>query len=251
MDIATLIGTVMGFGLIVAAMVMGGNIGGFIDIPSMLIVVGGTIAATLIMFPLKVVLGTAKIGLKTIMAKVPSPIDTIEEIVKLADLGRREGLLALEKAQVDDAFLQKGLRMVADGSTPQMVRAVLDTEIDALKKRHLRGQGVFKAMGAASPAFGMIGTLVGLVQMLQNMSDPASIGPSMAVALLTTMYGAILANVLFLPMSKKLEERSNEETQFMEIAMEGVMAIQNGENPRIVKDRLMVFIPPSQRTEEG
>lgn len=251
MDIATLIGTVMGFGLIVAAMVMGGNIGGFIDIPSMLIVVGGTIAATLIMFPLKVVLGTAKIGLKTIMAKVPSPVDTIDEIVKLADLGRREGLLALEKAQVDDAFLQKGLRMVADGSTPQMVRAVLDTEIDALKKRHLRGQGVFKAMGAASPAFGMIGTLVGLVQMLQNMSDPASIGPSMAVALLTTMYGAILANVLFLPMSKKLEERSNEETQFMEIAMEGVMAIQNGENPRIVKDRLMVFIPPSQRTEEG
>ena len=251
MDIATIVGTVMGFGLIIAAMVMGGNIGGFFDIPSVLIVIGGTIAATLIMFPLGVVLGTAKIGLKTIFAKVPKPVEAIKEVVKLADLGRREGLLALEKAQVEDEFMKKGLRMVADGSTPVMVRTVLETEIEFLKKRHIRGQGVFKSMGAASPAFGMIGTLVGLVQMLQNMSDPSAIGPSMAVALLTTMYGAILANVLFLPMAKKLEERSGEETQFMEIVLEGIMAIQNGENPRIVQERLMAFVPPKLREQEG
>ncbi|NEP77092.1 MAG: motility protein A [Okeania sp. SIO3B3] len=251
MDIATIIGTVMGFGLILAAMVLGGNIGGFIDVPSALIVVGGTIAATLVMFPLSVVLGTVKIGLKTIVAKVPSPTAAIDEVVRLSDLGRREGLLALEKAHVEDEFMRKGLRMVADGSTPQMVRAVLETEIEFLKKRHTRGQGVFKAMGGAAPAFGMIGTLVGLVQMLQNMADPSAIGPAMAVALLTTMYGAILANVLFLPMAKKLEERSGEETQFMEIVLEGIMAIQNGENPRIVQERLMAFVPPKMREQEG
>ena len=247
MDIATLLGILAGFGLIIGSIASGGGLGGFIDPPSMLIVVGGTIAATLVMFPLSVVMGSIKVGMKAFFAKDRSPLELIEEIVKLADVGRREGLLALEKAEVANEYLAKGVRLVADGSAPNLVRAVLETEIESLQQRHRRGQAVFKGMGTAAPAFGMIGTLVGLVQMLQNMDDPASIGPSMAVALLTTFYGAVLANVVFLPMVKKLEERSIDETFIMEIAVEGIMGIQNGENPRIVNERLLSFVAPRLR----
>lgn len=250
MDIATLIGILSGTGLIVGAIAMGGNLGAFFDLPSIAIVAGGTIASTLVMFPLKVVLGSIQVGMKAFTAKTPDEDEVIQEILKLSDIGRREGLLSLEKAQVDNDFLRRGVRMVADGSAPNLVRAVMETEIEFMRQRHRRGQSVFKGMGAMAPAFGMIGTLVGLVQMLQNLSDPSAIGPAMAVALLTTFYGAVASNVLFLPMARKLEERSNEEAFFMEISVDGVMAIQNGENPRVVQERLHAYLSPARRGEK-
>lgn len=247
MDIATLIGLIGGFGLILGAILMGGGVGGFLDIASMIIVVGGTFAVTFVMFPLKTVLTSFKVAMKTFFASSPDPTANIRQIVQLAETARKESLVALEKANVQDPFLQRGILLVADGTEENLVRAVMENDIGATRKRHFTGQGVFKGMGTMSPAFGMIGTLIGLVRMLQTLDDPSAIGPAMAVALLTTFYGAVLANVAFLPMAKKLEERSNEEILYMEITMEGVISILNGEHPNIVKEKLNSFLPASMR----
>ncbi len=247
MDIATLIGIVGGFGLIVATIVMGGNIGGFVDPPSLVVVVGGTFASCFIMFPMGVVLKSFKIALKAFFSKSEDAKAMIDQIVALAETARKESLVALEKVSIDDEYLKKGVILVADGTDGDLVRAIMEFEIDAMKKRHFQGQAVMKGMGAMAPAFGMIGTLIGLVQMLSNLSDPDAIGPAMAVALLTTLYGSILANVVFLPLATKLQERSNEEAAYMEIMVEGVVAIQKGEHPSIVKEKLQAFLSPGLR----
>ncbi|AAS95121.1 motility protein A [Nitratidesulfovibrio vulgaris] len=250
MDIATLIGIVGGFALIIIAILLGGSLMPFVDIPSVVIVIGGTITAILVMFPLEVVLGSMGIAMRTFKFNKENPVQTVEDICKLADTARRESLVALEKVPLQDEFLKKGIRMVADGSSQDQVTALLDAEINFMKQRHRRGQAVFKGLGSAAPAFGMIGTLVGLVNMLQNLSDPASIGPAMAVALLTTFYGAVLSNLMFLPMAKKLEERSFDEQFMMQLKMEGVLSILNGEHPQLVKEKLMAFLPPNLRPKE-
>ncbi|WP_320174219.1 MotA/TolQ/ExbB proton channel family protein [Maridesulfovibrio sp.] len=247
MDIATLIGIVGGFGLIVATIVMGGNAAGFIDPPSIVVVFGGTFASCFIMFPMSVVLKAFKIALKGFFAKSEDPKIMIDQIVALAETARKESLVALEKVSIDDEYLKKGVILVADGTDGDLVRAIMEFEIDAMKKRHFQGQAVMKGMGAMAPAFGMIGTLIGLVQMLSNLSDPDAIGPAMAVALLTTLYGSVLANVIFLPLAKKLEERSIEEASYMEIMVEGVVSIQKGEHPSIVKEKLQAFLAPTLR----
>jgi len=249
MDIATLIGIVGSLGLIFGAIALGGGIGGFIDVPSIIVVIGGTFAVTFVMFPLKTVLGSIKVAMKAFFAKAPDPMANIRQIVQLAETARKESLVALEKANVSDPFLQRGILLVADGTEETLVRSVMDFEIQAMKKRHLQGQNVFKGMGTFSPAFGMIGTLIGLVQMLQNLDDPSSIGPAMAIALLTTFYGAVLANTIFLPIANKLGERSTEELQYMELTMEGVIAILNGEHPNIVKEKLNSFLPAGSRLD--
>jgi len=215
MDIATLIGLVGAFGLVFAAIFMGGNAAGFVDIPSIAIVVGGTFAVTFVMFPLGVVIGTIKVGLKTLMIKSNDPQNIIRLITSLADTARKQSLVSLEKVAIDDPFLKKGVMLVVDGSSETLVRSVMEIELDFMRQRHRQGQSVFKGMGTMAPAFGMIGTLIGLVNMLSNLSDPSSIGPAMAVALLTTFYGAVLANCVFLPMATKLEERSAEDALFM------------------------------------
>ncbi|WP_319763989.1 MotA/TolQ/ExbB proton channel family protein [Maridesulfovibrio sp.] len=247
MDIATLIGIVGGFGLIIATIVMGGNVGGFIDPPSLVVVVGGTFASAFIMFPMGVVLKSFKIALKGFFSKSEDPKVMIDQIVALAETARKESLVALEKVAIDDEYLKKGIILVADGTDGDLVRAIMEIEIDAMKKRHFQGQGVMKGMGAMAPAFGMIGTLIGLVQMLSNLSDPDAIGPAMAVALLTTLYGSVLANVVFLPLATKLSERSLEEASYMEIMVEGVVSIQKGEHPSIVKEKLQAFLSPGLR----
>lgn len=249
MDIATLIGILGGFGLVVATIIMGGNAAGFVDPPSLVVVFGGTFASVFIMFPMSVVIGAFKVGMKAFFAKSRDPKAIIDQIVALAETARKESLVALEKATVDDPFLKKGIILVADGSDDVLVRSVMEIEIDFMKKRHYQGQGVFKGMGTMAPAFGMIGTLIGLVNMLSNLSDPDSIGPAMAVALLTTFYGAVMANVMFLPIAKKLEERSMEEALYMEIMLEGVISIQKGEHPSIVKEKLQAFLSPAMRDE--
>jgi chemotaxis protein MotA len=247
MDIGTLIGILLGFGLIIGSIILGGSLGAFIDVPSILIVVFGTVAVTFIMFPMGTVFGAIKVMLKAFFAKPPDPKAMIKTIIDLANIARRESLVALEKASVEDPFLKKGVLMAADGTEEQTVRSVLEIEIAFMKQRHQMGQEIFKSMGTMAPAFGMIGTLIGLVNMLQSLDDPSSIGPAMAVALLTTFYGAVLANVVFLPIAKKLEHRSAEEVLFMEIAVEGIISILNGENPRITQDKLEAFLAPALR----
>ncbi len=249
MDIATLIGIFGALGLIGGAIAMGSGAGGFVDVPSIVIVVGGTFAVAFVMFPLATILGAAKVIMKTIFAKPPNLNESIQTIIGLAEKARKESLVALEKVQVPDEFMKRGILLVSDGTEESLVRSVMEIEMAQMVKRHRTGQEILKGMGTMSPAFGMIGTLIGLVQMLQNLDDPSSIGPAMAVALLTTFYGAVLANCLFLPMAKKLEERSNEEALNMELVMEGVLSILNGEHPSIVKEKLNSFLPPSQRQE--
>lgn len=251
MDIATVIGIVGGFGLIIGTIMMGGNAGGFIDPPSILVVVCGTFAVAFIQFPMGTVIGTIKVMLKTFLFKSQDPKNIITTITQLADTARKESLIALEKVSIDDPFLKKGVMLVVDGSSEALVRSVMEIELDFMKQRHFQGQAVFKGMGATAPAMGMIGTLIGLVNMLQNLSDPASIGPAMAVALLTTFYGAVLANVVFTPLATKLEQRSSEDQLYMQIMIEGVSAIQKGEHPNVVKDKLQAFLSPAMREESA
>ncbi len=247
MDIGTLFGILGCLGLVLGAIMLGGSLLGFVDVPSILIVIGGVILVTFVMFPMKTVFNSFKVGMKTLFAKTPDPTQIIRQIVDLANLARRESLVALEKASVEDEFLKKGVLLVADGTEEGLLRSILETEIAFMRQRHSYGQSIFKAMGNMSPAFGMIGTLIGLINMLGALDDPNNIGPAMAVALLTTFYGAIMANVFFLPMATKLEARSAEEALYMEIIVEGVVSILHGENPRLLQDKLEAFLNPALR----
>ncbi len=247
MDIGTIIGLLAGFGLVFGSILMGGNIKSFIDLPSVAIVIGGTMAVTFIMYPMGTVFSAVKVAMKAFFTKSMDPNQIISQITSLAEIARKDGLVALEKAATDNEFLKKGCILVADGNNSDLVRSVLEIEIDFMRARHSTGQGIFKSMGSMAPAFGMIGTLIGLVQMLQTLNDPSSIGPAMAVALLTTFYGAILANVVFIPIAKKLEERSKEESLYMEIILEGIVSIANGEHPTITKEKLLAFLAPAMR----
>ena len=252
MDIATIIGIVSAFTLILLAM---GDVTMFVDISSMLIVVGGTLAATLIGNPLGEVVGLIGVYMKAIKNTPTIPTELIEKIVGFAETARREGILALEQAveETDDNFLGQGVRLAVDGTEPDLIMDILETELQFIEERHKQGQEIINRMGDVAPAFGMIGTLVGLVIMLKNMDDPSAIGPGMALALLTTLYGAILSNILFQPIGAKLKTYSQKELLAKRMIIEGIMAIQSGDNPRIVEHKLSVFLAPSMRpsTEEG
>lgn len=250
MDIGTVSGVILGFVLIFASIAMGGSIGGFFNLPGIFVVFGGTTASILIMFPLKTVLGTIKVAMNVLTVKLNSPSSTIKKLIELSNKVRKSNVLALEKEKIDDEFLGKGIRLCVDGTSSLLIRGILATEIDFIKERHKVGQSVFEKMGDMAPAFGMIGTLIGLVQMLQKLSDPSSIGPAMAVALLTTFYGAVLANLVFLPIAGKLEQRSQEETFIMELIIEGISSIAKEESPLILQDKLNGYLPPHMRAKE-
>jgi chemotaxis protein MotA len=249
MDLASVIGFVIGFGLVLWA--LGANIMAFIDPPSMLIVGGGTIGATLIHYPLAEVLRVMNVVKKAFMHKEESPADLIKTLVKFAETARREGILSLEQAamQIEDDFLKNGITLAVDGTEPEYIREIMTTEMDNIAERHKNGAAIMEAMGTYAPAFGMIGTLIGLVIMLRNMNDPSTIGSGMAVALITTFYGAVLANLVFMPIAGKLKLRSAHELLMKELCIQGIMAIQSGDNPRIVESKLKAFLSPSKRTE--
>ncbi|MBW2107915.1 MAG: MotA/TolQ/ExbB proton channel family protein [Deltaproteobacteria bacterium] len=253
MDIATVLGIVSAFGLVVSAILMGGGLNLFINIPSLLIVVGGTLGTTMINYPLKDVLGVVNVVKNVFFTKVSSATHIIQQFGEFSNKARREGILALEGEikNVEEEFLQKGIQLSIDGLEPASIREILETEISFIQDRHKLGAEIFTTMGTYAPALGMVGTLIGLVQMLQTMSDPSSIGPAMAVALLTTFYGAIMANIICLPIAGKLKTRSTEEVLVKEMMIEGVICLSNGENPRIVEQKLMAFLPPRQRVQEG
>ncbi|MBF0170519.1 MAG: motility protein A [Nitrospinae bacterium] len=250
MDIGTAIGFLCGVGLLAWAMNSGaGGIMGFYDLPSVLIVFGGTASAVFVMFPMGDVFKTFSIGMKTFFHKAPNPADTITVLMDLALLARKDGLLALEKKIPEDPFLAKGVRLVVDGIDQNSIRALMEIEVSAIQGRHAHGAELFNQIATLAPAFGMIGTLVGLVQMLKSLSDPSSIGPAMAVAMITTFYGALIANMVCLPMSKKLTFRSAEETGVMEMAIEGIISVAKKENPNLMKAKLNAYLAPKLRVE--
>lgn len=253
LDLATIIGFVLGILAVVGSILAAGSLASFIDIPSLLVVLPGSTAAILISYPLNDVLAFVGMVMQAVQYTEADKKKTIEMMVKFAEEARKDGLLVLEShiKEIDDAFIKSGLQLAIDGTEPELLAEILEAEIANMEERHKKGHGICEAFGAYAPAFGMIGTLIGLVLMLQNMSDPASIGPSMAVALITTFYGAIMANLVFLPLGGKLKERTKEETQVREMIIAGILSIQSGDNPRLVEQKLMAFLPPKLRNKEG
>lgn len=223
----------------------------FVDVPSVLVVGLGLIGATFIKWPMEVVLKVAAFAMKSIFFTPADPKATIEEIGNLAETARRESVFALEKVPIEDSFLKKAMTLAADNRPPEVIASILQLEIDAMEERHKVGADVLDGIAADGPAFGMIGTLIGLVQMLQNLSDPSAIGPAMAVALLTTFYGAVVATVVAGPMKNKVSFRSNSEIVKMNIIIAGTLGIVAGENPRLIKEKLNSFLPPAERKVEN
>lgn len=252
MDIATIIGLLLGFGLIFISIFIGGGVSGFacfIDIPSVLITVGGSIAALFINFPMKTVFTSMSVVKKCFLTKLPETKDVIKQFKELATIVRKDGMLALEQEleKVNDDFMKRGLENVISGSNEAQIRQILETELSAIEARHTVGKQIIDSTGAAAPAFGMIGTLVGLVQMLQSLDDPSQIGGGMAVALLTTLYGAVIANVACIPLGGKLDNRSKEEVQIRELMITGLVGLAEGLAPRAIEDNLAAYLSPKSR----
>lgn len=253
MDISTIVGLLLGVFLMLASIMIGGApFSIFIDYPSIMVVFGGALSAVMICYPLKAVFAMPKIMLKVVLNKEPNIQETITQIVSLAETARRDGLLALESrmSEIKDPFIKLGVQMAIDGTKPEVIEDIMRTEIESMASRHSFGKGIMDQIGKYAPAFGMIGTLMGLVMMLQNMSDPSAIGVGMAVALLTTMYGAVLSNMFALPFAEKLGFYNRSELHGKEIVIKGVMALQSGENPRVIEQKLSTFLHPKQRKQE-
>ena len=249
MDLATLVGLVGSFVIIISAIILGGSAGMFLDPASFLIVLVGSTFVVLMQYPLSQFLGAGKVAVKAFMFK-SVPLDAlIDEIFNLADAARKGGLLSLEGMDVSHPFMSKGIQMLVDGHDGAVVKSQMNKDMKMAFDRHDAGAKVFKAFGDTGPAMGMIGTLIGLVQMLANMDDPKSIGPAMAVALLTTLYGAMLANMVALPIQAKLENRANEELMAQQLIIDALLAIQAGQNPRVIDGLLKTYIAEGKRIE--
>jgi len=252
MDLATIIGLFLAVSLVGYAMLSGGGGNAFIDTQSVLIVIGGGVASAMVSVSLTNFKRIGKVFSKALFHKEQSAQKLIQDLVGYAEIARRDGILSLENAtkDADDPFIIKGIQMAVDGTDPELIEQIMNNELEAITERHDNGKAIFDALGRYAPAYGMIGTLVGLILMLRSMDDPASLGPNMAVALITTLYGALLANMFALPIADKLAARNNEELLMKTIIIKGVMSIQSGDNPRIVEQKLKTFLPPSLRGAE-
>lgn len=251
MDIATLTGLIAGIVFMVASILMGGRLSLFFDLPSMMITFGGAFASMLISYPLHKFLSSIKTARLAFLVQDLNPGTVIKQIIDLAFMARKEGLLALEeKAQtMEDEFLKKGILLIVDGTDPELVRSILETELAFVEGRHKENQGFWSTLSSMGPSWGMIGTLIGLISMLDQLDDPSTLGPAMSVALITTLYGSILANFIADPISNKLKLRSGEEVLLKEVMIEGLLSIQAGENPRIIEEKLKAFLSPTLRSE--
>ncbi|MGC8718976.1 MAG: motility protein A [Thermodesulforhabdaceae bacterium] len=249
MDLATFIGIIVGFALVIIAIMFGGGISIFLNLPAAMIVIGGTLGITLIRHSLQEVIGMTKVVKNAFFVKTWRYENIVDLFIDFAYKARKEGILALENEleHLKDEFLVKALQMAIDGMDPESIKEILEREIDYLQERHSAGAEILETMGTFFPAMGMIGTLIGLVQMLRTMSDPSTIGPAMAVALLTTFYGAVAANLICLPMAGKLRARSKEESIIKEMIIVGIISLTLGEHPRIIEQKLHSFVPPSKR----
>lgn len=249
MDIATMAGIVIGIVCIVYSIILGGSIWDFFDISSVFIVFGGTFAATLISYRLTELAKFVKVAIQAFIGKPLSYENTIKQLIDLSQKARRNGLLSLEEDEdlINDDFLKQSLQLVIDGAEPEVIADAMDLEIENMKARHEKGQGLFKTLSAQFPSWGMIGTLIGLVQLLKALDDPSKIGPSMAVALITTFYGSVMANFVCNPIVNKLSLKSKEEIKQKKMIIEGILSIQAGENPRIMEVKLKSFLSPEQK----
>lgn len=253
MDLATIIGMILGMGLVGYAMISGGGVEAFVSPSSVMIVIGGAIASVMTSTSLANFLKSGKIFSKAVFHKDQSTQKLIGDLVGYAEIARRDGILSLENATKDaeDPFIIKGIQMAVDGTDPDLIEQIMNNELEAIADRHSVGKAIFDAIGRYAPAYGMIGTLVGLVLMLRSMDDPSTLGPSMAMALITTLYGSMFANMFALPIADKLGARNEEELLLKSIIIKGVMSIQSGDNPRIVEQKLKTFLPPSMRGDEN
>ena len=247
MDIATLIGLFGGLAIILSAILIGGDAGTFANVPGLVVVVGGTLMVTLCQVSLSEFLGSFKVALRAFLHSSTDPLALIEQAVKLADTARKEGVLALESVEIEDEFLDKGVKLCIDGTAPELTRSLLAGDMNLELERQLIGIKMFKAIGTAAPAMGMIGTLIGLVQMLANMDDPKTIGPAMAIALLTTLYGAVIANAIALPLAAKLRSISENERLNKLLILESIKGVQDGINPRVLQQVLVTYLPEQKR----
>ncbi|QQD23200.1 flagellar motor protein PomA [Venatoribacter cucullus] len=247
MDLASLIGIVGALAIVIMAMILGGDISMFVNVPSILIVIVGSMFAVMVKFELGQFLGAVKVAAKAFSFKLSKPEKIIEEVVEMAGMARKGGLLSLEGREVSDEFLGKGIQLLVDGHDPDVVRTLMNKDMKQTVERHAIGINIFKAIGDVAPAMGMIGTLIGLVAMLANMDDPKSIGPAMAVALLTTLYGAMMATMIALPIADKLTLRKEEEARLKNMIIDALLAIQSGQNPRVIESMLQTYIQKSKR----
>ncbi len=250
MDLATLLGMIGAIGIVLVAILFGGSALIFINIPSLLIVLGGTMLVVMIKFTLQQFLGAFNVAARAFISKPVDSEELMAQIVNLSTIARKQGLLALENEKIDNRFLNDGIQMLVDGNDREVLSTVMHKDMQQTIDRHKWGAKVFSATGDVAPAMGMIGTLIGLVQMLSVMDDPKAIGPAMAVALLTTLYGAILANMIALPIADKLNLRKTEEGRVKSICIDGVLAIQAGQNPRIIESMLKAYLNPKKRNVE-
>lgn len=249
MDLASVFGLVGGIAVILLTILISGDLAGYADIPSIICTFGGTICMTVFAFPFKKLKeGFASLRHVFFYTEMDSE-NVIKSIIDLANVARKEGLLALEEAaqQLKDDFLQKGVLLIVDGTDPELVRNILETELSFIEDRHKSNQGVFEYIAGVGPGFGMLGTLIGLINMLANLSDPSTVGPNMAVAIITTLYGSLIQNVLCNPVINKLKLRSSQESLMKEVMLEGMLSIQAGENPRIIEEKLKAFMSPKLR----
>ncbi|GIW95084.1 MAG: flagellar motor protein MotP [Pirellulaceae bacterium] len=252
MDLATVIGMTLAVALILGSILMGGApFSTFIDIPSILVVLGGSLGAVLICFPLRTVLLVPGVTKKVFLNRAVDYRAIIAQLVSLAETARRDGLLALESRleKIDNPFIKLGIQLAVDGTRPEVIESILRSEMESLATRHKDGKSLYDQLGKYAPAYGMIGTLLGLIMMLSNMSDPSGIGKGMAVALITTLYGSVVANVVCLPFAEKLAFLNKQELYGLEIIIRGIMDIQSGENPRVIQQKLNTFLPPKQRVQ--
>lgn len=247
MDIVTLLGMAVGLSLIVGAIIIGGAIDVFLNIPGMMIVIGGTLAAIMVAFPFEEVIQAFQAGFKMFVQRKTKVRDVVNIMVKVAEISRREGLVALENVQTENMVLKKSCQLIADNADPEIIRTTLSIEINSMRRRHQVGQDVFKRLATLAPSFGMMGTLIGLVQMLSQLDDPKSIGPAMAVALLTTFYGSAMSTLFFIPIAAKLKARTLQEQLHLEVIFEGAKSILENNNPRLVYEKLSSFLSPSER----
>lgn len=249
MDLATIIGLVGALAMVLMAMVLasGGDVIMFFDVPSVLIVAIGSHFVILMKYSMEQFMGAAKGGMKILNFTSQSAEELIDKIVELADAARKGGLLSLENAEIPNPFMNKGINLLVDGHDGDVVKQILVSEVKMASGRHLITANVFKSLGDVAPAMGMVGTLIGLVAMLANMDDPKSIGPAMSVALLTTLYGALLANIIAIPISDKCILRDEEEKLTNNLIIDGLLAIQSGQNPRVIEQALMGYIEGGKR----
>jgi chemotaxis protein MotA len=249
MDISSVIGVVSGFGFVLGTILLGGSLMAFVDIPSIVIVFGGCAASSMIAFPLADFLSVFKTSIKVFVFKIQPPEDIINNLVEISNKARKGGLLSIESdiQNTPDPYLAQALQMTVDGVKTGDIAAIMQKKMSLTKKNLDTGVKVFQGMGSYGPAFGMIGTLIGLVQMLANLDDPSSIGPAMAVAMITTFYGALIANLIFIPMAEKLSGRNEEEITNMNIIFEGIISIREGEHPKLMEDKLRIYITDKKK----